>query len=121
MSETTTKPMSIAAGFRNMWGIIAEAADRSRGQNADARYAAMFEAANKAQLWLTTKSTLGALMNTCAKKDAEITKLKSQLEEARAAMQVVLDDPALQSVAGWYDSINGLRSVLDAHKEGGKS
>lgn len=91
MSETTTKPMSIAASFRNMWGIIAEAADRSRGQNADARYAAMFEAANKAQLWLATKSTLDALMNTCAKKDAEITKLKSQLEEARGALRKVVE------------------------------
>lgn len=46
---------------------------------------------------------------------AEITKLKSQLEEARAALRKITE----AKMPGEARSI--ARSVLDAHKEGGKS
>ncbi|MBA2125095.1 hypothetical protein DLM45_02490 [Hyphomicrobium methylovorum] len=67
-----------------MWGVIADAADASRGRNADARYSAMHDAATKANLWLTSRNTIGALMNTCAKHQDEITSLRAQLADAKA-------------------------------------
>lgn len=53
--------MSIAAGFRYKWSVIMGASDDSRGQNVDARYAAMAKAAEAAGLMLIDRSVFRTL------------------------------------------------------------
>jgi hypothetical protein len=53
--------MSIAAGFRAKWGALAKAADDTRGQRDDARFAAMARAADEAEVLLIPKAAVQAL------------------------------------------------------------
>jgi hypothetical protein len=58
--------MSIASGFRAKWRIIMDAADASRGESDDARFAAMAKAADDSDLILTEKAVVGAYQKAIA-------------------------------------------------------
>tara|TARA_R110000868_G_C10675926_1_gene747070 strand:+ start:340 stop:531 length:192 start_codon:yes stop_codon:yes gene_type:complete len=54
--------MSIASQFRAKWDVLLEAADRTRGQGADARRTAIMKAADGADLMLITRADYAAVM-----------------------------------------------------------
>lgn len=56
--------MSIASGFRSKWSAIMAAADASRGQRDDARFAAMAKAASDADMILMERAAVGAYQKT---------------------------------------------------------
>lgn len=56
--------MSVASSFRSKWSVILKAADASRGQSDDARFAAMAKAASAADLILTERAVVVAYQKT---------------------------------------------------------
>lgn len=95
--------MSIAAGCRHKWGVIAKAVDPSTSERDDARFAAMAKAAAENDLMLIGKDAMTSLTETIISLRSENERLQAELAAAPNRAHFELLAEALAEVKATSD------------------